>query len=212
MSEGVVVPRLRRYKGSDDLPPALCRTPDKKRCSGCLTVQPSDEFSKHKYVTTQGKAGTRLDSRCKTCRAIAKRERDNRDREATSRKAAEWRSRNIVHVRDRNNKYKKSRQQESNMQRVRSERRRRVWRLGGVTEDGVEDVVLSLARVGDKYLDAYSGDLIDKPTFDHIVPLSTGGHHIYDNLCVTSGSNNSSKRNVPLLIWLVRRRQREAAL
>lgn len=64
---------------------------------------------------------------------------------------------------------------------------------------------LSLARVGDKYLDAYSGELIDTPTIDHIVPLSLGGTNDVDNLCVTSLSNNSSKFNDLLIVWMAKR-------
>ena len=66
---------------------------------------------------------------------------------------------------------------------------------------------LELARIGDKYLDAYSGELIEEPTIDHIVPLSKGGTNDLDNLCVTSLSNNSSKFNDDLLVWLVKRAQ-----
>lgn len=66
-------------------------------------------------------------------------------------------------------------------------------------------LTLDLARVGQGYLDAYSGEIISKPTIDHIVPLASGGGHSYDNLCVTSRFNNTSKHKVPLILWLVRR-------
>ncbi len=71
----------------------------------------------------------------------------------------------------------------------------------------VIEQTLELARVGDKYLDAYSGELIDDPTIDHIVPISKGGTNDADNLCVTSLSNNSSKCDDSLIVWLVKRTQ-----
>jgi 5-methylcytosine-specific restriction endonuclease McrA len=66
---------------------------------------------------------------------------------------------------------------------------------------------LELARIGNQYLDAYTGELIDEPTIDHIIPISKGGTNDADNLCVTSLSNNSSKFNDSLLIWLIKRRR-----
>jgi 5-methylcytosine-specific restriction endonuclease McrA len=37
--------------------------------------------------------------------------------------------------------------------------------------------------------------------FDHIVPLSSGGHHSVENLCTTCPRCNLSKNNKPVQIW-----------
>lgn len=42
-------------------------------------------------------------------------------------------------------------------------------------------------------------------TMDHIHPLSTGGEHDIDNIAAACASCNSSKRNMPLLVWLAKR-------
>lgn len=64
--------------------------------------------------------------------------------------------------------------------------------------------VLAEAKFGDKYLDAYSGQLIDVPTIDHIEALSLGGSNEPENLCITSFANNHSKSDLPLIIWMAR--------
>lgn len=91
-------------------------------------------------------------------------------------------------------------------------RRRRGWRLDlkGISRTIAE--CRELWRVGDKYLDAYTGELIDDPTIDHIIPIDAGGTNDPDNLCVTSLSNNSSKGTLPLLYWYLLRRQRAEEL
>ena len=65
--------------------------------------------------------------------------------------------------------------------------------------------VLESYRVGDMYWDVYSSELIEKPTIDHIVPISSGGTNESANFCVTSLENNSSKNKMPLLVWLAKR-------
>ena len=85
-------------------------------------------------------------------------------------------------------------------------------RRAGASLDSTEAValierVLEEARCGLLYLDAYTGDLITEPEVDHIVPLSRGGKHEYENLCVTSGFNNRSKRDRHALVWLLERRR-----
>lgn len=66
-----------------------------------------------------------------------------------------------------------------------------------------------MARVGSQYLDAYTGELIDDPTIDHIIPLASDGAHSALNMCVTSRFNNTSKHKTPMLVWLVKRLERQ---
>jgi hypothetical protein len=90
-------------------------------------------------------------------------------------------------------------------------RRAAKWRKSrGLCREAVEQT-LALARIGDWYLDAYTGELIDNPTIDHVTPLSLGGTNDADNLCITSLANNSSKFNDVLIVWLVKRTRQSRA-
>ena len=91
--------------------------------------------------------------------------------------------------------------------RVASEHARRITGYEPKRKEVAELIqyVFESYRIGEKYLDPYSGDLIDFPTLDHIVALSKGGENHLDNLTVTSLSNNISKHNKPLLIWMLHR-------
>lgn len=66
-------------------------------------------------------------------------------------------------------------------------------------------------RVGGMYWDVYDSVLIEIPTVDHIVPVSLGGTNTADNFAVTSSRNNSSKNKTSLLLWMLRRRQKQDA-
>jgi hypothetical protein len=60
-------------------------------------------------------------------------------------------------------------------------------------------------RIGAQYWDVYESCLIDHPSIDHVVPIKSGGTNDVDNLCVTSLSNNSAKRELSLLMYLWKR-------
>ena len=83
-------------------------------------------------------------------------------------------------------------------------------RIGGYNKDNSEIVnniklVKCLYKFGNKYLDAYSMTLIDTPTIDHIIPIGYGGDSNYNNFCVTTKNNNSSKHKKTLFSWLCER-------
>ncbi len=46
------------------------------------------------------------------------------------------------------------------------------------------------------------------PTMDHIEPLFAGGAHDIENIAVACGRCNKSKRDIPLLVWLTKSKQR----
>ena len=70
------------------------------------------------------------------------------------------------------------------------------------------EFALESYRIGDMYWDVYGSCLIEKPTVDHIIPVARDGSNHEDNFVVTSKSNNSSKSDTPLLIWLLKRANR----
>ena len=81
-------------------------------------------------------------------------------------------------------------------------------RMGGADDAAIKENFfgcLEAYRIGNQYWDVYESCLIDEPTIDHIVPLKSGGTNDIDNLCVTSKSNNSAKREASLLMYLWKR-------
>lgn len=81
-------------------------------------------------------------------------------------------------------------------------------RVGGIDTKGTRaamEETLDLARVGNVYLDAYDGTLIERPTIDHIIPVASGGLNLASNFCITSFANNRSKSDTPLIVWMARR-------
>ncbi|MCK8788090.1 HNH endonuclease [Roseomonas sp. NAR14] len=177
-----------------------------KVCIMCGEEKPRAAFYTYPYTTNQGKRSVRLESRCIPCsrsrrkddyarhgearRATARRYKDA-NREAVAAQVREYRTANIDLLR---------------RQRVVSEQKRRAGaRISSAESRALIERVLEEARFGDRYLDAYTGELIDKPEIDHIVPLKAGGEHVYENLCVTSGKVNRSKHARPLLLWMASR-------
>ncbi len=176
-------------------------------CIMCKAIKPLTDFYLCAYITSAGNASQRHDSRCKPC---------NR-----TRRQASWRIDNAAKV-ARGRAYKQANREAINAQ----QRAKRLadldaYRAAKRTSETLRKYKLTMprghavaltrrvleeARVGDKYIDAYDGTLIDKPEVDHIVPLSRGGKHEYENLCVTSKKNNSRKHAQPMLYWLCSRR------
>jgi 5-methylcytosine-specific restriction endonuclease McrA len=54
---------------------------------------------------------------------------------------------------------------------------------------------------------AYCGCNLDRPTIDHVVPLSRGGEHCRDNVVPACGHCNSSKGAKTLTEWRAKEAQ-----
>jgi hypothetical protein len=172
-----------------------CRT-----CITCGEAKPVADFYRYFYTTRQGKRSKRSESRCKLCARSRRRERYELYKDYERKKQREYKTKN----RDRLNRalveYRSQNADLIKAQRRASEAKRRS--SAGAASSKTIKRVLDEARVLGGYLDAYSGEVIQDPTIDHIEPLSSGGKHDYENLCVTSKANNSSKHNRPLLVWM----------
>ena len=173
-----------------------------KRCSKCDTVKPLGEFSK----APRYRNGIR--AQCKACRAAKGKEyyEANQDRLRVS--ACKW--------------YHAHREEAlaagrlwciNNPERVAAKARRwqvknadhvasymRMWRArmaGAVIE------IVDVAEVWDYWgpMCAYCGSTEDL-TLDHIVPLSQGGPHSFDNLTVACRPCNTSKSAKKLIEWM----------
>jgi len=183
-----------------------------KRCSDCKDIKPASQFSRYSYTTKQGKRSVILHSRCKRCCANYQNARRRNGGDVFQAKQRqwnrEWQAANRKHISIYAQTYRATHPRKSTAWKRESWFRRntRLDAIASEPQTNLYHQVLELSRVGHKYLDAYTGDLIDKPTVDHVVPLSGGGAHVLDNLCVTSFSNNASKNDTPLLVWLLKRR------
>lgn len=176
-----------------------------RKCITCGIVKPNSEFFQQRY-----ESGIRFKSECKLCgNARGKRLRQSNP-EKWKQKGKEWRARQNKSerlVRDREYREKNREKWQVYGRRNYANRKAAGFEQTRAIKDGIAHA-LELARFGDKYLDAYSGELIDDPTIDHIIPLSKGGTNDLDNLCVTSRSNNASKHNCDLLVWLTKKARR----
>jgi 5-methylcytosine-specific restriction endonuclease McrA len=173
-----------------------------KRCIRCKEPKPLAEFSKYPYITNQGRESFRYESRCKACNRARRMERYKANQEAQRADHRAWAKENREHI----NSYRRG-NPKILVSRLASEHKRRArgWRNDHGPGRAAVAEALALARIGSKYLDAYSGELIDRPTIDHVTPLSLGGSNAQDNLCVTSRWNNTSKHDDLLIVWLARR-------
>lgn len=172
-------------------------------CITCGETKPSSEFYCYPYTTGAGNLSRRFEPRCRGCAKARRIERYKRKLPKDAETLALYRSENRERLNASLAAYRAANPAKVRAQRVESECRRRIAKSG--KKMGLVAQVLDEYRIGDKYWDAYACELIEAPTVDHINPLSRGGSHSYDNLCVTSLSNNSSKRNQPLLLWLLKR-------
>lgn len=186
---------------------ANTRLKTERVCITCKETKPAGEFYLYRYTTQQGKNSVRLQSQCKRCHRERRIASYPARREENIAQCKAYREANREQRNERLREYRAANVDKVRRQRVASEQKRRAKGYNTARNDcrEITDQALELARIGDLYLDAYSGELIDKPTIDHIVPLRAGGEHSLENLCVTSRANNISKHNKPLLMWLARR-------
>jgi 5-methylcytosine-specific restriction endonuclease McrA len=202
---------------------------EQKRCARCGQVKPVEEFPFGSWRTRANGIRKRYrDSYCADCRkeysrtspsiraskAAYQRKYRLRDPEAFKVKKRISRQNHPTTHNARSKRWVEANPEKRRLTTRICEQKRRAmaWSKKQPDVRAAIEQALELARFGDKYLDAYSGDLIDDPTIDHIVPLSQGGSNDADNLCVTSLSNNSSKFNDTLLVWLVKRANRFASI
>lgn len=173
-----------------------------RKCCTCGILKPNSEFQQQRY-----ERGIRFRSECRECGKVRCRNDWQTNSEKRKQKTKIWRTRHRTELLAYDREYRQNNREKWQVYG----RRNYANRKGAGFNPGdpsVRDAVaqaLELARFGDRYLDAYSGELIDKPTIDHIVPLSKGGTSDVDNLCVTSRRTNASKRDNDLLVWLVKR-------
>ncbi len=178
-----------------------------KRCCTCDQMKPVDDFYHQQYTTNSGKRKTRLKSECKVCGlSRGKETRKRLGREYLNKSLRRWRANNRDHSTAYHREYRKNNPAKAKLYGAAGYAKRRA--AGFVTTSEARAAiaqVLELYRVGDLYLDVYSGELIKNAAVDHIVPLSRGGGPELENLCVTSKHNNSSKSDNSLLIWMIKR-------
>lgn len=180
----------------------------KRSCLECRQDKPLEAFYRSRYTTRQGKPSTRHASTCKACASVARKARHALERGSDLERQRVYRAANRNRLRASLNAYRAENMDKLRRQRVVSEQKRRVRGYNRCTKSvrAVIDAALELARVGDGYLDAYTGQIIDRPTIDHVVPLSEGGEHTLENVCITALEHNRAKRAMPMLVYLAKSR------
>lgn len=180
--------------------------PDKVCCC-CRLTKPVGEFSQYRYVTCQNRTSVRVSSRCRFCDAARRRERYVTTRTRENAQSRAWKAAHRDHVKAQVRVHREAIRPQVLLSRRASEVKRRLAGYNRCVRSVKALIVqaLELARFGDRYLDAYTGDLIASPVIDHVDPLSRGGRHEAENICVTSREQNSSKSDTPLLLWMLRK-------
>lgn len=176
-----------------------------KLCSRCKALLSADRFSSHAYTTNQGKRSVRISPRCIECSRKHAREGHRKRGEEGLRVARIWKAKNAARAKSGLEAWRANNRDFLLASRRQSEALRRAHGGGrAAPPPGLFKLVLDEARVEGGWLDAYTGDVIQDPTVDHIEPLCAGGGHEYGNLCVTSRANNSRKRTASMLRYLAR--------
>lgn len=185
------------------------RIPDRRRCIACGEEKDGGGFYLSEYTTNQGKLSYRLSSTCRVCMSETRKARYACTRAKSIAMCARYRAGNRDRINKQLSDYRRRNPEKTRRQRIDSEQRRRARGYNACVKAvrGLSASVLESYRLGDRYLDAYTGELLDKPTIDHVVPLSRGGAHVAENLCITSRANNTSKHDTPLLVWMLQRRE-----
>jgi hypothetical protein len=189
-----------------------------KLCPGCKTIKHPDDFGNHSYITSAGNKSRKLQARCKECRREHRKfaRQQHREYEARYRKqhknspafkerAAANFQRNKERIRLRNIAFRKA-----NAELVRQRYIAAIYKRNAFGCDKRKTEIraaiaeaLESYRIGDLYWDVYDAQLIEVPTIDHIVPLSSGGTNTADNFATTSHKNNSSKNSARTISMLL---------
>jgi hypothetical protein len=180
----------------------------KRHCIMCKEARAVVEFPQYSYTTNQGKPSKRYGSRCSDCERTRRLCRYERRGHIERSIAREYKTANREKIAAKEREFALENRELVLCRRRAYEAKRRAVCGNNPRRSANGEVylrVLDEARIGNLWLDAYDGELIDNPTVDHIVPVAKGGCHEYENLCVTSKANNSSKHTRSLLQWLAER-------
>ena len=184
-----------------------------KTCTKCGETKPRTEFSKARA----SKDG--LQFWCKACLAAYNKVYHSANAEKIADRMNEWRkanpdydkvyyAANVEKIAARKNIYyaanaeeivaRNKAWREANPEKKAALEHRRRARLANAT---VEDLDIMEVWERDGHTCVYCG-ATESLSLDHIKPLSKGGAHSADNLCIACASCNSSKGAKPLIGWL----------
>ena len=167
-----------------------------KKCTKCSEIKPLDQFAK------RADRPCGVLAQCKKCKADRRSAWGKNIVAHLVQQGAEYYKNNKNYEIEGMRKWRAANRQKS---RNLAKARKTFYRVCGLSVSSayktLEDAC-NQYKIGDKYLDVYTGELIDNPSVDHIIPISKGGRHELDNLCTTSMRNNLSKHNKSLVMFL----------
>lgn len=179
-------------------------------CTMCKELQPWTAFNLYRYRTNQNKMSLRSETRCRACCSKRRKLRTDDPNQKVMARVSNKKNRLRKRTIELRKTWTEVNRDSIRRWKVISEHKRRVLKMAAgssmATRQEIEEI-FNQARVGDLYLDAYTGELIDDPTLDHIVSLASGGLHVADNMCITSFSNNASKNRHSMLSFMLRLRK-----
>jgi 5-methylcytosine-specific restriction endonuclease McrA len=190
-----------------------------KQCTVCLQTKPLSEFYRSKVIYYM--------SHCKECDHIkcAKYRKTDGGKRAYARGSKKWgkTTNGRSHLRAAWNKYHKTENGKAKAylyeQKDRVKAKRSAWKRSEsgkvsaanyahgrrrcINISGYKLTVLDWYKIKEHYKNccAYCKNEFDKLTIDHVVPLSRGGLHEYDNIVPSCGPCNRSKGKKLLSEW-----------
>mgnify|MGYP001111564019 CR=1 FL=1 len=166
----------------------------RKRCITCGNEFGLSGFYAYPYTTGQGKRSVRYESRCKECSKERCKERSSALPGYYAGKARSWRQANADARKAYQRKYQASehgKRIKALNQRVRGARQRK----NGDNDFRIKELYQQAAAIEAKLSACVDTDdpLSTKMNGDHIMPLSRGGRHTFDNLQILSARQNLQK-------------------
>ena len=171
-------------------------SPDRmKRCICCCEEKPLSAFYAYQYTMCSGVRSTRYESRCKLCARKRRKQQSAQNPDYNSEMSKQWRRRNPQRSKAAAADYRRSqhgKRVKAKCQRVRKAR----LRAGSNHKDPrIQELYQSALDWEQKLLACVAtDDRFDlKVHVDHIVPLASGGEHVFENLQLLDARLNLQK-------------------
>ena len=166
-----------------------------KKCATCGESKALDQFYSYGYVTNQGKASTRYESRCLECARVRRRNSCHANPEYERRKHREWNLANSEKVKSYRAEKQKCPLHKAN--KAKAQRLRKARCRSGQGDNAAIRAIYAKAMEIERIIASCPvfalPELGYKMHVDHIVALANGGLHHEDNLQILPAGINMRK-------------------